>query len=79
MASKTIRSCDICGNTIAEHGSKVSIPVEFVTEQTEGRPVEPYLSHVSVDICSPCHKRFVGSLPLVGSGAMGAYTYTWRQ
>ena len=78
MASKTIRNCDICRNEIAAQGTPISLPVAFITEQTEGRPVEPYLSYEKLDVCSPCLKRFLKDLPLMGSGAMGANTYFWK-
>ena len=63
--------CDVC-NKKAKH-SGISIPVRFLTEQTEGKYVEPYLSRVTVDLCEECLNKIV---VVEARGCMGDNTYT---
>lgn len=78
MASRTIYSCDVCGRESANTAKK-SIPVVFLTEQTEGRSTTPYLTTTTVDICPGCEQRLVRSFPLTASGAQGHNTFEWTR
>ena len=78
MSTTTTVKCDVCGEVVIGSNGQTNIPVAFITEQTEGRPVSPYLSYERIDICSECFKRFVNELPLRGAGAMGANSYFWQ-
>ena len=80
--------CDVCGNIFPEElqqnedesfNRKAQIthysrfPVIFYTDQTEGRPSDPYISFEKIDICNDClHK----AIRLTGRGAQGNNTYT---
>lgn len=61
-----ICKCDICGkqNTTFE----IKYPVWFLTEQTEGRVVKPYISYEDIDLCEVCIKRVT---PIKAHGAQG--------
>lgn len=69
--------CDICGKEVKNGGRKnQSMSVVFLTEQTQGTPVQPYLSSVVMDICETCYDKFIKNFPLTATGAMGYNTYT---
>lgn len=73
---KEIYTCDIknCGNN-AKHLS-ITIQVIFVTEQTEGRCVTPYLQYPKLDICEECYLQITKERKtLEGEGAQGFNTY----
>jgi hypothetical protein len=69
MATKTITTCDICSG---EGASPAAVPVVFLTEQTEGTRVKPYLQNLKIDICSTCMDWItnIRQIPLA-SGAQG--------
>lgn len=57
MAKKilTVCTCDLCckeGKT-----KEVALPVRFLTEQTEGRAVKPYIEFSKIDLCSDCLEK----------------------
>jgi hypothetical protein len=70
MAVKTISIyvCDLCKNEFNDKLNTISMPVIFHTEQTEGRPCEPYLTTKKVELCQKCIDKTV---ILHGSGCMG--------
>lgn len=63
--------CDIC-KAESENCKAVSYPVIFHTDQTEGRPCEPYISSEKIDICEECAKNV---LKLRGYGCQGENIY----
>lgn len=73
-------ACDVCGRPFwfNEDGDRRDRPmpvrtaVWFETEQNEGRPVEPYLDTVEIDICPECAER---GIRLRACGAMGLNEY----
>ena len=70
--------CDIdgCDGFIREPTPQHRLPIIFNTEQTEGRPVDPYLSYQNIDMCSECHESMIKSGKyLKGSGAQGHNKY----
>ena len=69
--------CDIkdCG---AKDVKQVLVDVCFVTEQSEGRGVKPYIERARLDLCSDCREKYLRLLPLVGAGGQGLNDYTWR-
>ena len=73
MATITTHVCDLCRGK-AVH-KKCPVPVTFLTEQTEGRPVKPYLAIESLDLCEVCLELIVRRQPIQASGAMGHNTY----
>lgn len=66
--------CDLC-KTETKEIQLINIPVAFVTEQTEGRTVTPYLSTKAIDVCSGCHEKIIENYPIKGAGAQGHNRY----
>lgn len=72
--------CDVCKSVFTEEeyneGKKIShfdqFPVIFRSDQTEGRPCEPYISLEKIDLCRSCALK---SVNLIGYGASGCNTY----
>lgn len=69
---KTIkqRFCEICKRN--RDVCQLKMPVLFLTEQTEGRSVDPYLSEETVDVCLECIPKVI---KVHGAGAMGYNEY----
>lgn len=53
----TIFQCDLCKKEVATQ--EIIYPVLFLTEQTEGRVVKPYLEKTKLDLCSECIGKVV--------------------
>lgn len=71
-----IIKCDICGEEVKSDGHQnCRMPVVFLTEQTQGTPVQPYLDSVVVDICGNCFDKYMKNFPFTATGAMGNNTY----
>lgn len=66
--------CDVEGCS-AEAPHNIKLPVIFHTEQTEGIPVNPYVSYQTLDLCE---KHFVDVVKLHGHGAQGRNTYFFK-
>lgn len=70
-------TCDICGvemeQNVAHHRS---LPVLFLTEQNEGRPVKPYIQMQEIDLCADCLDRCT---VIEANGCMGVNEYRWRE
>lgn len=64
-------TCDVCGAQ-PHLTQRVNFPVLFHTEQTEGRPVVPYISQQQLDLCDACVGKF---LLIHGDGAQGHNSY----
>lgn len=64
-------SCDICGK-VSDKCENISYPVLFLTEQTEGRSCEPYISNEKFDVCPDCMKKII---KVSAIGAMGYNNY----
>ena len=69
VIKKTI-ICDCC--KLEKPTQKVKYPVLFLTEQTEGRSVKPYISYQDLDMCKDCMKV---NITIAGTGAMGYNEY----
>lgn len=67
-------SCDLCDKSVNHEKdlTRLSIPVKFTTEQTEGRACEPYYIDKKLDLCLACRDRVV---QVYGFGAQGYNTY----
>lgn len=79
MSTQTFHYCDICDSNGTVYLNKAT-PVVFVTEQTEGRMVDPYLTLQAMDICSECLKRMANNRELpTGSGAQGRNKYWFNE
>lgn len=75
MKTETVSiTCDIsdCGNPNAKPDK---IQVIFESDQTEGRPVDPYLSMESFDLCSTCKAKILKGNYVFGYGAQGVNTF----
>ena len=72
MAKKTIEicTCDICNKEAKTE--TLAIPIRWVTEQTEGRSIKPYITTETKDICEECLNKIT---KIKGSGAQGFNTY----
>lgn len=69
----TIYTCDICKSEIPKDTlTVVTYPVRFITEQTEGRPCEPYISPTKLDLCPHCLRKVI---KIEACGAQGYNTY----
>jgi hypothetical protein len=66
--------CDVCHAEAVTQ--EVNYPVIFLSEQTEGRPVKPYISQERLDICDACAQRM---LMLEGYGAQGNNVFEFRK
>lgn len=62
--------CDICKSE--SNVKNINYPVVFYTEQTEGRPVSPYISQEKLDICDECLEKVA---KITATGAMGYNEY----
>lgn len=62
--------CDCC--KLEKPTQKVKYPVLFLTEQTEGRSVTPYISYQDLDLCHDCIRT---NITISGTGAMGYNEY----
>lgn len=62
--------CDCC--KLEKPTQKVKYPVLFLTEQTEGRSVKPYISYQELDMCKDCMRV---NISISGTGAMGYNEY----
>lgn len=69
VIKKTI-ICDCC--KLEKPTQKVKYPVLFLTEQTEGRSVKPYISYKDLDMCKDCMQV---NITISGTGAMGYNEY----
>jgi hypothetical protein len=69
IIKKTI-ICDCC--KLEKPTQKVKYPVLFLTEQTEGRSVKPYISYQDLDMCKDCMQV---NITISGIGAMGYNEY----
>lgn len=69
IIKKTI-VCDCC--KLEKPTQKVKYPVLFLTEQTEGRSVKPYISYQELDMCKDCMRV---NISISGTGAMGYNEY----
>lgn len=69
VVKKTI-ICDCC--KLEKPTQKVKYPVLFLTEQTEGRSVTPYISYQDLDMCQDCMRV---NITISGTGAMGYNEY----
>ena len=64
--------CDICERESKEELLVVSVPHWFMTEQTEGNPIKPYINKVPLHLCSECIEKVV---VVKGWGAQGYNSY----
>ena len=71
-------SCDICKSTKAVI-KEVQLQVIFLTEQTEGRGIEPYLSNETFDICKTCLQKRLEGKSIYGNGAQGYNNYYFKK
>lgn len=76
MVKVTECKCDIldCGLE-AEHEG-ISLPVTFLTEQTEGTARFPYIDFKQLDLCDMHYNEFLFNNPLTANGAQGHNNYS---
>lgn len=72
MSSKVTYKCDIDGPHEGAILVEMRLPLVRITEENEGRAVEPYIQILPLDICDKHYKQIVNNrtIPTV-SGAMG--------
>lgn len=76
-------SCDVCGrpfwmgddNDRRGRPKRVNTAVWFETEQNEGKPVEPYIQTVEIDLCPECAAK---AIRIWAHGCMGFNDYMLR-
>lgn len=66
-----ICTCDICRKE-TQNFKTINYPVLFLTDQTDGSGVKPYISQQKLDVCQDCLYKII---MLKGRGAMGNNTY----
>lgn len=69
---EVIIKCDICKKATEDIKRDVLLPVKFLTNQTDGKWCEPYISMQEIDICKSC---LLKSTNIEATGAMGCNTY----
>lgn len=80
MGSVVSYFCDVCNKEKQETElAKQDIQCIFTTEQTEGRPVKPYLSKQQIEICDSCYSHVLKGNYLYGNGAMGYNNYYFKE
>lgn len=67
-------TCDICGAEFDEK-RRVNVPVLWLTEQNEGRPVKPYFATEELDLCETCADKVH---VVEATGACGVNDYRFR-
>ena len=79
MKTTTV-TCDICKTVLRHDNHAIDIPVVFNTEQTEGYPCKPYLTHERLDLCDACYSAYLDAFPLKASGAQGVNQFypVWK-
>jgi len=79
MATMIITKCDIdkCKNINNVKNEKIQ--VIFQTEQTEGRNCKPYLSIVSIDLCSSCKEKVLNGNAIMAYGAQGFNSFIFKK
>lgn len=71
MATITTIQCDVCKAT-DEVACRNNIPVVFITDQTDGCRISPYMLVMPVDLCPDCESHMVQNREiLTASGAQG--------
>lgn len=79
MSIKTVTTfhCDVC-KAIMPTQTTLKIQTIFTTEQTEGKPCAPYLTHKDLDLCELCLTKIFDGNYLFASGAQGYNTYYFK-
>jgi hypothetical protein len=77
---KEIHYCDVCEK---QDNSLICYPhlnVIFLTEQTEGRNCDPYLSTENdIEICKDCNNKMLQGNFIYATGAMGYNKYFFKK
>ena len=80
VKTETTYYCDLCNGEIADYSegnNRFTLPVRFMTEQTEGRPTEPYYQRgVTLDLCNDCATK---AIRINAWGAMGYNEYRFSK
>lgn len=74
--------CDICGASKIydpQFKEDLELAVIFITEQTEGRPSDPYLSKSRLDICCDCYGNILHGNYVFAKGAQGCNIYFFKR
>jgi len=79
MGKKETYFCDICKIESNTKFKSIDLQVIFLTEQTEGRSVNPYLSSQKIEMCKDCNDYVLKGNYLYGSGAMGYNEYYFKK
>jgi hypothetical protein len=68
-------NCDLCEKEVNDEKElqNFTIPVKFLTEQTEGRGCKPYFIKQNFDLCRDCLEKIT---MVLGQGAQG-YNHFW--
>lgn len=69
--------CDVCKERV-NLNFFAKIPVIFVTEQTEGRPIKPYIDMATLDLCDTCKDRVLDGNFIFAAGAQGYNRYYFK-
>lgn len=80
MGKRTVTSyyCDVCEKQTTKE-NEINIQCIFITEQTEGKPVNPYLSNQNIYLCFSCLNEVLKGNYIFARGAMGYNTYYFKE
>jgi hypothetical protein len=75
--TKTTYLCDLCSRQVIDESGliKVSYPVYWNSNQTDGGGCAPYIEQTNLDLCVGCLKEV---LKVEGSGVQGYKRYETR-
>jgi hypothetical protein len=71
--------CDIKDCKKECDADKINLQVIFLTEQTEGRNTEPYLSHQELNVCKDCICKILKGNYVFATGAQGYNEYFFKE
>jgi len=70
------RLCDVCGDEAVL--AEVARQVIFQTDQNDGSPTAPRITHQKLDVCSHCNHKFTEDV-LLAWGCQGNNRYKFKR
>jgi len=78
--TKITYTCDVCKEVINDYCTTTRryLDVIFITEQTEGRCVKPYIDKIALDVCEKCMEHLLTGNYIYAHGAQGHNEYYFK-